>query len=107
LSNEAESFPARKIINEARNNLRLKFFWPLKHQSDLRIRNLIVYSEIVRGEVRPLPTTCGYLQWLDLKTYLSTVTKRINEDKTLFLHITQPLQIAFVGSSRAFSSVHS
>jgi hypothetical protein len=36
--------------------------------------------------------------WL-LKTYLSTVTKRNSEDKTLYLHFTQPLQIAFVGRS--------
>jgi hypothetical protein len=43
-----------------------------------------------------LRTTFGYLQWLALKTYLSTVTKRNNEDKTLYLHVTQPLQIAFV-----------
>jgi hypothetical protein len=35
--------------------------------------------------------------WL-LKAYLSTVTKRNSEDKTLYLHFTQPLQIAFVGS---------
>src|SRR5690606_15695471 len=33
--------------------------------------------------------------WL-LKTYLSTVTKRNSEDKTLYLHLIQPLQIAFV-----------
>jgi len=33
--------------------------------------------------------------WL-LKTYLSTVTKRNSEDKTFYLHVTQPLQIAAV-----------
>jgi len=33
--------------------------------------------------------------WL-LKTYLSTVTKRNSEDKTFYLHVIQPLQIAFV-----------
>jgi hypothetical protein len=47
-----------------------------------------------------LPLTFGYLQWRLLKMSLSTVTKRSNEDKTLYLHVNQPLQIAFVGSWR-------
>jgi hypothetical protein len=34
--------------------------------------------------------------WFLKKTHLSTVTKRNSEDKTFSLHITQPLQIAFV-----------
>ena len=34
--------------------------------------------------------------WL-LKLLLSTVTKRSSEDKALYLHFTQPLQIAAVG----------
>jgi hypothetical protein len=41
-------------------------------------------------------TTFGYLQWLALKTSLSTVTKRNSEDKTFYLNVTQPLQIAAV-----------
>jgi hypothetical protein len=45
---------------------------------------------------RALAATLGYLQWLALKTLLSTVTKRNNEDKTFSLHFTQPLQIAAV-----------
>jgi hypothetical protein len=44
--------------------------------------------------------------WL-LKTHLSTVTKPNTENKTFYLHITQPLQIAFVGGCVAFSSLHS
>jgi len=43
-----------------------------------------------------LDITSGYLQWLDLKAYLSTVTKGNSEDKILYLHVTQPLQIAAV-----------
>jgi hypothetical protein len=51
---------------------------------------------------RELPTerrfcsTFGYLQWLPLERLLSTVAKRNSEDKTLSLHFTQPLQIAFI-----------
>lgn len=42
----------------------------------------------------------SYNVWLfavaGFETYLSTMTKRYSEDKTLYLHVTQPLQIAAV-----------
>jgi hypothetical protein len=43
----------------------------------------------------------GYLQWLALKTNLSTVPKLNSEDKTFNLLITQPLKIAFVSRRSA------
>ena len=48
-----------------------------------------------------LQLTIGYNQWRLLKTLLSTVTKRNSEDKTLYLHVNQPLVMAAVVASWA------
>jgi len=69
----------------------------VSRQSYLRSRIFIVLHVTVRVTcISALAITFGYLQWLVLKTYLSPVTERNSEDKTLYLHFTQPLQIAAV-----------
>jgi hypothetical protein len=61
----------------------------------------------VDAETAQLPLTFVFMQWCASEAASCPQNQTLNDDKTLFLLITTPLQKHFVGGCVAFSSLHS